>query len=223
MKKILLTGFEPFGGEKVNPALEVIQLFEGEILEGYCKSCEEDECEGGEDCENIEIIVVKLPVVFGEAIEKCTQAIAEHEPVLVLSLGQAGKREIISLEKVGINLNNGRIADNKGNKPKDELIDPASPAAYFTTIDVRRTFERIKEAGIPVQISYSAGTYVCNNVIFGSLNYLYKKGLQKKIRYGFIHIPYLPSQAAKKKKPVASMALALVKSAIEIAIKTNLE
>ncbi|MBD3189853.1 MAG: pyroglutamyl-peptidase I [Candidatus Heimdallarchaeota archaeon] len=223
MKKALLTGFEPFGGDKVNPALEVMQLFKGEMLKGYCKACEEGQCNGGKDCENIEIVMVKLPVVFGEAIEKCTQAIAEYEPVLVLSIGQAGKREVISIEQVGINLNHGRIADNKGNRPKDELIDPSGPAAYFTTIDVRRTVEQIKEADIPVQISYSAGTYVCNNVIFGTLNYLHQKNLQEKIKYGFIHIPYLPSQAAKKNKPVASMGLPLVKRAIRIALDTNLE
>ena len=205
MKKVLLTGFDPFGSDKINPSLELIKEFTGKEIAGT------------------KIVTSKLPVVFGKAIDEFKKIVKETKPILILSLGQAGKRDAISIEKVGINLSDARIADNEGNKPLDEPIILEGPAAYFTTINVRKTYEKIKEAGIPVQISYSAGTYVCNNLTYGALHFLHTENLAETIKYGFIHIPYLPSQAAEKPMPPPSMSLELIKRAIEIAIVTNLE
>ncbi|MHA1639706.1 MAG: pyroglutamyl-peptidase I [Candidatus Heimdallarchaeota archaeon] len=202
MQRVILTGFEPFGGDKLNPALEIITDLSKEQLPGC------------------ELLTIKLPVVFGKAIEILEQAIAKAKPALILSIGQAGGRNTIAVEKIGININDARIADNEGNKPKDELIVKDGPAAYFTTIDCRRTVTAITRAGIPAILSYSASTYVCNNLIYGTLHYITTHQLPSK--YGFLHVPYLPEQVAKKEKALPSMSLAMMKKAVKIALEVNL-
>jgi pyroglutamyl-peptidase len=203
MKKVLLTGFEPFGKDKVNPALELIKKM------------------ANEDIPNVELTTIRLPVVFGEAITTLVSAIEKNKPNLILSIGQAAGRMVVSIERIGLNMNDTDHPDNAGNKPRDELIATDGPAAYFTTIDIRKTLKEIKKAGIPARISNSAGTYVCNNIIFGALHYLVKNNLTK-IKYGFIHIPYLPSQAAEKPKPFASLPLEIIEKAVRIAIDVNI-
>jgi pyroglutamyl-peptidase len=202
MKKVLLTGFEPFGGESINPALEVIK----EITE--------------EKMTNIELTVMQLPVIFGKAYELLIKKISDVNPDLILSIGQAGGSARISVEKVGLNFKDSKIPDNEGSKPKDELIISDGPVAYFTTINVRKTTNNLKKAGIPAIISYSAGTYVCNNLVYGALHYL--NTTNKEIKYGFIHVPFLPQQVANKKREVPSMSLMTIKEAIKIIITTNL-
>ena len=204
MKTVILTGFEPFGNDSINPTQEV-------ILE-MAKS----------ESKDVTLNTLILPVIYGKAIEILKTAIKNLKPDLILSLGQAGGRDTISIERVGININDTEIADNAGNSPKDELIEPNGPAAYFTTMEIRKTLNRIKENGIPAVISNSAGTYVCNNLIYGILHFLTNQKIMKNIKFGFIHIPYLPSQIAQKNKPMASMALSLVKAAVRIAIESNL-
>lgn len=208
MKKVLLTGFGPFGEDNINPALEVIKQFEN-----HAKKFLTD---------TIEVHIKELPVVFGEAIEVFKEIVQEIQPDLIVSVGQAGGSMGISLERIGINLNDARIADNKGNAPQDEKIEEKGAAAYFTTIDIRATYNELKAKGIPVFISNSAGTYVCNNIIYGALHFLSINEKFSKIKYGFIHIPYLPEQAAEKKKILPSMSLDLVKEAIKVIIDVNL-
>ena len=208
MKKVLLTGFGPFGDDKINPALEVIKEFTNQKEETSTIT--------------YAIYVKELPVIFGEAIEVFKEAVIEIEPDLVLSIGQAGGSMGISLERIGINLNDARIADNKGKTPQDEKIEENGVDAYFTTIDIRTTFNALKAEGIPVIISNSAGTYVCNNLIYGALHFLSTSENFTKIKYGFIHIPYLPKQVSEKKKILPSMSLNLMKKAIKKIIEVNL-
>jgi pyroglutamyl-peptidase len=210
LNKVLVTGFGPFANEKVNPALEVIKQLSKEKI-------------STEDGSKITLKTIELPVVFGDCIDKLGKEIKKFKPNLVLSIGQAGGRSDISIEKVGLNLNHASIPDNDGNKPNDQPIAADGPVAYYTTIDVRKTYEDLKEAGIPAQISYSAGTYVCNNITYGALHYLATKQKDDGIKYGFIHIPFLPSQAANKRKPEPSMALSLVLKAIKRIILVNLD
>jgi len=203
MKKVLLTGFDPFGKDKINPALELIKKM------------------ANEEIPDVVLTTIRLPVVFGEAITELISAIEQTKPDFILSLGQAAGRMVVSIERIGLNMNDTDHADNAGNKPRDELIVANGPAAYFTTINVRETCQEIKKASIPVRISNSAGTHVCNNIIYGVLHYLANKN-QNEIKYGFIHIPYLPSQAAAKSKPFASLPLDIIKKAVRIAIKVNI-
>ncbi|MGC9778272.1 MAG: pyroglutamyl-peptidase I [Candidatus Heimdallarchaeota archaeon] len=193
MKKVLVTGFEPFGNDTVNLALEVVKALANEKIP------------------NVNLVTLILPVVFGKAIEALKAAIEREQPELVISLGQAGDRNAINVEKLGININHARIADNEGNQPNEEMIDPTGPAAYFTTIKISNTVESIKEAEIPAKVSFSAGTYVCNNLIYGIMHYLYSSKKHEKIKYGFIHIPYLPS-----------IPLNLIKKAVQITIQANI-
>ncbi|NHJ48058.1 MAG: pyroglutamyl-peptidase I [Asgard group archaeon] len=204
MKKVLLTGFEPFGGDSINPALEVINELSAEKIPG------------------VELIVLQIPVVFGKAFEVLTAKIVEEKPDLILSIGQSGGSVAISIERVGINIDDARMADNEGNTPEDEAIVPDGPAAIFTTINTRETVTAIKNAGIPVELSYSAGTYVCNNLTYGTLYFLETSKINTK--YGFIHVPFLPQQATTKKIMIPpSMSLDTMKQAIKIAIAVNLK
>jgi len=202
MNKVILTGFEPFGGDSINPALEVIKVLEKEPLPG------------------VEILPLRLPVVFGKAIEEVIAAIKSFSPSLIISVGQAGGRPSISVERLGININNARIADNAGNQPRDEVIVADGPAAYFTTIDCQKTVEAIKEKDIPATISYHASTFVCNNLIYGTLHYLASHHLP--IKFGFLHVPFLPEQAAKKEKEPPAMKLSSITESVKVAIKANL-
>ena len=203
MKKVLLTGFDPFGKDKINPALELIKKM------------------AKEEIPDVVLTTIRLPVVFGEAIAELISAIEKTKPDLILSLGQAAGRMVVSIERIGLNMNDTDHADNANNKPRDELIADNGPAAYFTTINVRKTYQEIKKASIPVSISNSAGTFVCNNIIYGVLHHLANNN-QNHIKYGFIHIPYLPSQAAEKSKPFASLPLEIIEKAVRIAIDVNI-
>ncbi|MCG3252465.1 MAG: pyroglutamyl-peptidase I [Candidatus Heimdallarchaeota archaeon] len=203
MKKVLLTGFDPFGKDKINPALELIKKM------------------AKEEIPDVVLTTIRLPVVFGEAIAELISAIEKTKPDLILSLGQAAGRMVVSIERIGLNMNDTDHADNANNKPRDELIADNGPAAYFTTINVRKTYQEIKKASIPVSISNSAGTFVCNNIIYGVLHHLASNN-QNHIKYGFIHIPYLPSQAAEKARPFASLPLEILEKAVRIAINVNI-
>ncbi len=213
MKKVLLTGFGPFGLDKVNPALEVIKEMEGEILS--IKNQSKDETKA-------KIVTAELPVVFGKAITKFKKKVEEIKPDLILSIGQAAGRMVLSLERFGVNMNDTVFPDNEDNKPQDELIEKSGPTAYFSTLALRKTLTILKKEGIPALISNSAGTYVCNNIVYGALHFLATTEEYSHIKYGFIHIPYLPSQAAEKDRPFPSLPLEIVKKAIRITIETNL-
>lgn len=195
--KILVTGFEPFGGEKINPSYEVVKRLDDKII-------------------NVHIIKLKVPVAFNRSVDTVIRKIEEENPDVVLMIGQAGGIYNITVERLGININDARIADNEGNKPVDEVIDKDGLPAYFSTIPVRKIVEGMLENNIPAQISNSAGTYVCNHLLYGILDYICKNKID--IKAGFIHIPFLPEQTLNR-SDAPSMSMDIMLKAIEIAIK----
>ena len=191
MKKLLITGFQPFDGESVNPALEVAKGLQGKTINGY------------------EVIAREIPVVRFEALKAVQATIEELRPDAVITIGQAGGRPDITVERVGINIDDFRIPDNKGNQPIDEPVVAGGPVAYWATLPIKKMVANVKAQGIPASVSNSAGTYVCNHLLYGLLHYLTTQG-KTAIPAGFIHIPYLPEQMAVrsgKDAQVATMSL----------------
>lgn len=195
MKKLLLTAFTPFDGERINPALEAVKLVKDKIG-------------------NLEIVKLEVPTVFGKSIDTVREAIERERPDFVLSIGQAGGRAEITPERVAINLNDARIPDNEGNQPIDEPIFPDGENAYFSTLPVKAMVEAIREEGIPSSLSNSAGTFVCNHLMYGVLYYLDKRPV---IKAGFIHVPYIPEQT-KNKKEMPALELSEIVRGLEAAI-----
>jgi pyroglutamyl-peptidase len=201
MKTILLTGFEPFAGEAINPSWELVKSFHGHILGDY------------------EVQSLELPCVFHEALSDLTSAIARLKPDFVFCLGQAGGRAELSLERVAINIDDARIPDNQGKQPIDAAINPKGSAAYFTNMPIKAMLKAMKEAGVPTAISQTAGTFVCNHVFYGLMDYIHgdsTKGL-------FIHIPYLPEQAAKQPINTPSMSLETMRRGLNVAMQVAIE
>ena len=195
MKKLLLTAFTPFDGERINPALEAVKLVKDKIG-------------------NLEIVKLEVPTVFGKSIDTVREAIEREKPDFVLSIGQAGGRAEITPERVAINLNDARIPDNEGNQPIDEPIFPDGENAYFSTLPVKAMVEAIRKEGLPSSLSNSAGTYVCNHLMYGVLYYLDKR---PSIKAGFIHVPYIPEQT-KNKKEMPALELSEIVRGLEAAI-----
>ena len=194
--KVLVTGFDPFGGEPINPALEAVKAMKDTIA-------------------GAEIIKMQIPTVVGKSIEKIHQKMKELQPDLVISVGQAGGRFGVTPERVAINVTDARIPDNEGNQPIDEPIFPDGPAAYFSNLPVKAMVQAIKDAGYPSVLSNSAGTYICNHVMYGILYYIEKEF--PNVRGGFIHVPYAPSQVVNKPS-TPSMALADITASLEAAV-----
>ena len=198
MKKILVTGFDPFGGEKINPALEVIKLLPKKIGKN-------------------EIKILEIPTVYKKSIEKIDKEIESYNPDYILSIGQAGGRTDISIERIAINIDDFRIKDNEGNQPIDEKIYLDGENAYFSTLPIKAIQNEITKNNIPASISNTAGTFVCNHVFYG-VRYLVEKKYKGK-KSGFIHIPYLPEQVIGK-ADTPSMSLDNILKGITIAIET---
>jgi pyroglutamyl-peptidase len=198
---VLITGFDPFGGESVNPALEAIKKLDGCMVAGA------------------KVHTCEIPTIRWKSIMAIRRAIQELDPVLVIAVGQAGGRMEITVERVGINVDDFRIKDNEGNQPIDERIVPDGPAAYWSTLPIKKIVSAVRSAGIPCSLSNTAGTFVCNHVFYGLMHELYKEG--NKRRGGFIHIPYLPQQAAGLVGQ-PSMSLELVIRGMKKAIETAL-
>ena len=196
MKKLLLTAFTPFDGERINPALEAVKLVKDKIG-------------------NLEIVKLEVPTVFGKSIETVREAIEREKPDFVLSIGQAGGRAEITPERIAINLDDARIPDNEGNQPIDEPIFPDGENAYFSTLPVKAMVEAIRKEGLPSSLSNSAGTYVCNHLMYGVLYYLDKRPSMKA---GFIHVPYIPEQV-KDKKEMPALPLSDIVRGLEAAIQ----
>lgn len=195
--KILVTGFDPFDGDSVNPALELIKQLPEEI----------DGCE---------IITLEVPTVFHKSIQVIKQAIDTHHPDAVLSVGQAGGRVDMTVERIGINCDDARIPDNEGNSPVDEKVFEDGDDAYLLTLPVKAMVKAIQDAGVPASVSNTAGTFVCNHVAYG-VAYLAKK-YYPGMKTGFMHIPFLPYQAAEK-RGMPSMSLESLKTGTVAAIK----
>ena len=195
--KILITGFDPFGGEPVNPALEAVKLMKDEIA-------------------GAKIIKLEIPTVFRKSVEKIHEMMKAEQPDVVLSIGQAGGRFGVTPERVAINVDDARIKDNEGNQPVDTPIFTDGEAAYFSTLPVKAMVEAIKNKGLPSTLSNSAGTFVCNHVMYGVLYYIHKEF--PNVRGGFIHVPFITDQVVTKPN-VASMALADITEALESAVE----
>ena len=200
MAGVLITGFEPFGGEAVNPSWEVVKQLDGAMVAGE------------------RVVARQLPCVFGEALTALYAALDEHQPVLTIAVGQAGGRVDITVERVAINVDDARIADNKGQQPVDVPVVADGPAAWFSSLPVKAIVAALREQGIPASVSQTAGTFVCNHVMYGLLHALNGRSGAKG---GFIHIPYLPEQAAAHPGE-ASMAVQTVRAALETAIAVSL-
>lgn len=191
MKKLLITGFEPFGGETVNPSWEAVCRLPDEIS-GY------------------QLVKHLVPVVFGVGAAEVMSVAGLLKPDVILCVGQAGGRDAITPELVGINLRHASIPDNGGNEPKDEPILADGPCAYFSTLPVRKMADAVREAGLPARVSYSAGGYVCNDVLYTLLSHF--DGTNTRV--GFIHIPYCTEQ---NKDP--SMEIDQVVKGLSVAIE----
>ncbi|MEK8029373.1 pyroglutamyl-peptidase I [Ideonella sp. DXS29W] len=173
---ILLTGFEPFGGEAINPSWEVARALDGELVAGS------------------RVVARELPCRFGAAGEAMRQLVAELRPVCVLALGQASGRADFSIERVAINVDDARIPDNGGAQPIDEPVVAEGPAGYFATLPIKAMVAGLRAEGLPASVSQTAGTFVCNHVFYSLMHSLRQ---HPDVRAGFMHLPLLPAQASR--------------------------
>ena len=192
--KIIVTGFDPFGGEKINPSIECVKALP--------------------EIEGVELIRLELPTVFKESAKRLNEVINDVKPDAVLSVGQAGGRPGITMERIAINVDDARIPDNISQQPIDEAIQLDGEAAYFTTLPIKRIVKAIREAGISAEVSNSAGTFVCNHIMYQSLFAATKA--DKPFKAGFMHIPFIPEQTTDK----PSLPLEESTRALQIAIET---
>ena len=170
-KTLLITGFDPFGGESINPSWEAVKRLPDAIGE-------------------YEVYKLQIPTVFGLAAQKVLEKAAEIQPDVILSVGQAGGRAAVTPERIAINVRNARIVDNEGNQPVEEMIVPTGADGMFATVPVARMAQAIQDAGLPGAISNTAGTFVCNDTLYTLLHHYQNTAVQA----GFIHVPYLPEQ-----------------------------
>ena len=175
--KILVTGFDPFGGDKINPAIEAVKRLPDQIA-------------------GADIIKLEIPTVFNKSAQVIREKIKEIHPDYVLNIGQAGGRYAITPERVAINFDDGRIQDNEGNQPLNQPIHEDGAPAYFTQLPIKAMVKAIREAGLPGVISNTAGTFVCNHVMY-QVQYMRDKEFNN-IKAGFMHIPFLPNQVINR-------------------------
>jgi pyroglutamyl-peptidase len=202
--KVLLTGFEPFGGEAVNPSAQIAQALHGQVLQA--------------DGTPARVVAVVLPCVFGAALQALDAALRQHRPLLVLALGQAAGRCELTPERVAINVDDARIADNAGAQPVDRPVVPGGPAAYFSTLPIKAMVAALRAAGVPASVSQTAGTFVCNHVVVGRMHALRE---HPGVRGGFMHVPLLPEQAARTSGQ-PSLPLALQTEGVRLALQAAL-
>ncbi|AIF69803.1 pyrrolidone-carboxylate peptidase [Palaeococcus pacificus DY20341] len=197
--KVLITGFEPFGGEKINPSWEAVKELSDEI-------------------DGAQIVKKELPVSFKKVREILPKLIEDVAPDVIILTGQAGGRFNITVERVAINIMDSTTADNDDYVPEDEPIYMNAPSAYFATLPIKSIVKSLRDEGIPAMVSNTAGTYVCNTAMYVALHHVALKGLKAKA--GFIHVPYIPEQVLDKPRP--SMPLEMIRKALEIAVKESL-
>ncbi len=201
MKTVLVTGFDPFGGEAINPAWESVKRLADASSADY------------------KIVVRQIPTVFDRSLEHLYAAIEETKPDLVLCIGQAGGRTDITVERVAINVNDARIPDNEGKQPIDTPVVQGGPAAYWSSLPIKAIVKELRENGVPASVSQTAGTFVCNHLFYGLMHAIATK--HPSIRGGFIHIPYLPEQAARLSGQ-PSMAVETIVLGLRVAIDAAL-
>ncbi|MDF0480409.1 pyroglutamyl-peptidase I [Vagococcus sp. PNs007] len=191
--KLLVTGFDPFGGEKINPAWEAVKELPDTILDS-------------------EVIKLEIPTVFNKSAEVVKEAINNHKPDVVLNIGQAGGRFGITPERVAINMDDARIPDNEGNQPIDEVIQKNGAPAYFTQLPIKAMVEGVKAAGYPASVSNTAGTFVCNHIMY-QVQYMIATEFPN-VKGGFIHVPYIHEQVVTKAS-MPSMSISDISKALE--------
>lgn len=201
MRTVLLTGFEPFDQDTINPSWEAVRLLDGTLLS-----------------DDVRIVARQLPCAFAQAPDHLRQHLAELQPDLVIAVGLAQGRNDLSIERVAINLNDARIPDNLGHQPIDTAVVPEGPAAYFCSLPIKAMVRALRAAGIPASVSHSAGTFVCNQVFYSLQHAL----AGTTVRSGFIHVPWLPQQAAHAGSALPSMALDTLVEGLRIAVLTAL-
>lgn len=202
MNKILVTGFDPFGTDKINPAIESVKLLPDEI-------------------KGVKIVKLEIPTIRYKSIDKVEEAIIKEDPDMILSVGQAGGRFDISVERVGINVDDFRIGDNDGNQPVDEKIYEDGEPAYFSQLPIKAMVENIRAHGIPASVSNTAGTFVCNHILYG-VRYLVDKKFPGK-KSGFMHIPFMSEQVVERPNTTPSMDLHVMAKALEYAIEAMID
>jgi pyroglutamyl-peptidase len=202
IKTVLLTGFEPFNGATINPAWEAVRSLEG--WQG----------------DSFQVEVRQLPCVFGDAIEDLTALIDELHPDVVIAVGQAGGRPDISVERVAINVDDASILDNGGQQPVDTAIAADGPAAYFSTLPIKAIVHALRARGLVAGVSQTAGTFVCNHVFYGLMHHAATQ--PQPIKAGFIHVPFLPEQAAARPDAPPSMALEDIIAGVKLAVEVTL-
>ena len=201
MKTVLLTGFEPFNGASINPAWEAVRLLEGWSGDGF------------------KVEVRLLPCVFGRAAEALLGFVDEVRPDIAIAVGLAGGRPEISVERIAINVDDARFLDNAGQQPIDVPIVADGPAAYFTTLPIKAMVAAMREQGLKAGVSQTAGTFVCNHVFYALMHHLRGQG----VKAGFIHVPFLPEQAAAWPEPTPSMELEEIVAGLRLAVEVALE
>ncbi len=197
MMKLLLTAFDPFGGESINPAQEAVTMVPDQIGD---------------------TIVIKqvVPTVFGKSVGVVTDAMERWRPDAVLCIGQAGGRCCLTPERIAINVDDASIPDNEGNQPIDTPIEANGESAYFSSLPVKGIVQAIRSIGLPSSVSNTAGTFVCNHLMYGVLHYIRKNGLSTSA--GFLHVPFTTRQAAEKSSPTPSMSTEDIARGIAAAI-----
>lgn len=191
MRKLLITGFDCFGGAGINPSWEAVKLLPGQIGD-------------------FEVHKLEIPTVFGLAAQTVIAKANEIQPDVILCVGQAGGRDAVTPERIAVNIRDARIPDNAGNQPSGEFIIPDGPAAYFSTVPVKEMAHAIRDSHIPATVSNSAGAYVCNDTLYSLLH----RYAATNVKVGFIHVPYLPEQGSPS-LPLKKTAAAL-QAAIEV-------
>lgn len=195
--KVLLTAFDPFGGEPINPALEAVKLVSDKVGD-------------------VEVVKLEVPTVFGKSIATVAAAMEKEKPDAVLCIGQAGGRYDLTPERVAINQDDARIKDNEGNQPIDTPIFEDGAPAYFATLPIKAMVQAIRNAGVPSSVSNSAGTFVCNHLMYGVLYTIAKK--YPGMKGGFMHVPFVPSQVVNRPTPAPCLNMNDIARGIEAAI-----
>jgi len=201
--RVLLTGFEPFEGASLNPSWEAVRALDGWTFDAADRS--------------VHVHARRMPCAFGAALEALDTALDELQPEVVIAVGQAGGRSAFTPERVAINVDDGRICDNAGCQPIDQPVVAGGPDAYFSTLPIKAIVQAVRAAGLPAEVSNTAGTFVCNHLFYGLMHRLAARA--GAVRGGFIHIPFLPGQAARLPGPPPAMALADAVAALRIAVQ----
>ena len=173
---VLVTGFEPFGADTVNPSWLAVQGLHGRQIAGH------------------RVVGAQLPTAFGQSLDALRELLLRYRPALAICAGQAGGRAALSLERVAINVDDARIADNTGAQPVDTAVVAGGPAAYFTSLPIKAMLARLQDEGISAEVSQTAGTFVCNHVFYGLMHELSTRAELRHTRGGLIHVPWLPAQ-----------------------------